>query len=738
MSSISMFLRIIILLLFSLFAIGSLADDHLRSDLHLSSTSFGGVGLIENPTARFSSDGEFGFGVSKQDPYRRMFARIQFFPWLEGTVKYTEDTAQPYNKGSKQTLKDKGIDLKIKLFNETEIFPALAVGLTDFGGTGRFGGEFLVASKSIGNIDYTLGLGWGKYNGLDHLSNPLGYFCERCKTRGGYFSLGGKINLGRLFSGEGASFFGGLQYKTPIPNLSLKLEYDSTNYSEPLGRLLHINRPNEFFELDSRINFGLDYKYRYSDRDNIAVQLGFVRGNTIYANIVVHSNLNIDGKDKFIAPKEILNKPTIKSFYNLKPGYQKYLTDLIISQMRNVGFATHSIAYNQDEVIVEISQGRFLDPTEAIDLAARILGNNSPKNIQSFTIVNVDQGLETLRATVKRDSFTESVAKGPVDPLLIEYKMPERLSEQSMIFQNTDLYPNFSWFIKPRATGTLQHQRKFYFWQLEAHLHAEYSFNRNLTFSTDIGLDIANNFDEYNFHIPDGKLYHVRQDRRLYLTQGESGIRRLAVDYTLDLTPELKGKFSAGLLEWMYGGIGGEILYMPSQKNWALGIDAFWVKQRDFDQRFSFKDYEVTTGFLSFYYDIPFYDMRLKLSGGKFLAKDVGFLIDLSRRFDSGARVGGMVALTDCDAACVGEGSFNKWIYFELPMDLFSVRSSTKAKSSYYWTPLTKDAGQKVEAGGGLYRVLSYAKDEVDSERRTPWSINKILSGFGTKPKDKF
>ena len=50
---------------------------------------------------------------------------------------------------------------------------------------------------------------------------------------------------------------------------------------------------------------------------------------------------------------------------------------------------------------------------------------------------------------------------------------------------------------------------------------------------------------------------------------------------------------------------------------------------------------------------------------GKFLGKDKGAIIDISRRFASGARVGGKVALTDCDAACVGEGSFNKWIYFQ-------------------------------------------------------------------------
>ena len=251
----------------------------------------------------------------------------------------------------------------------------------------------------------------------------------------------------------------------------------------------------------------------------------------------------------------------------------------------------------------------------------------------------------------------------------------------------------------------------------------------------DFGIDISNNYEDYDWHVPDGELHHVRQDRRLYLTNGESGIRRLALDYYLDITPDIKAKFSAGILEWMYGGLGGEIIYYPTEKNWALGLDAYWVKQRDFDQRFSFRDYETVTGFLSTYYDIPFYDLRLKASFGKFLGKDVGAQIDVSRRFATGARVGAIVSLTDCDADCVGEGSFNKWIYFQLPMDLFySDKRSTRHSAYYAWSPLTKDAGTKVEPGQ-LFPILTDAKDTVEPVRQNNLSLKKIFKGFSTKPK---
>ena len=69
-------------------------------------------------------------------------------------------------------------------------------------------------------------------------------------------------------------------------------------------------------------------------------------------------------------------------------------------------------------------------------------------------------------------------------------------------------------------------------------------------------------------------------------------------------------------------------------------------------------------------------------------------------------------------------------------MDLWLARSSMRSKSNYAWTPLTKDAAQKVEVTS-LYRLMVDAKDEVDSLRRTPWSVKKILSGFSTSSKKK-
>ena len=91
--------------------------------------------------------------------------------------------------------------------------------------------------------------------------------------------------------------------------------------------------------------------------------------------------------------------------------------------MGNEGLVTHSLIFNGDELQVEISQGRFQKPIQAIDLASRILANNSPTNIEKITVINIDQGVETLRASIPRETLVELVANGPLEEKYVEFNL---------------------------------------------------------------------------------------------------------------------------------------------------------------------------------------------------------------------------------------------------------------------------------------------------------------------------
>ena len=710
-----------------------------------SSYVYGGIGLIQTPTARFADDGEFAFGITLEAPFNRVYGRMQIFPWLEGTVRFTEGEYKPYYPGNPQSFKDKGLDVRFKLFNEGKFFPQIAAGLIDLGGTGVDASEYIVASKQYKNLDFTIGIGWGGLGGREHIKNPLSFISSKFDNRCGMaVDQGGGFNICSFFRGDKTALFGGIEYFSQIPNLSFALEYDPKSYAIYKGKETFFDKTGDLFRVDSPLNFGLTYKYQPSQRDILDFSLGYVRGNTLYANATVHSNLNFQPKSNYRPPWGDLKKRSESSFTELTDQSQDYLVKLIIWQMANVGFTTQQVIFKDSEMIVEISQSRFQSTMEAINLASIILANNAPKDIETITVINNDHGMQTLSASIPYNTLVEVVAKG-ADIEQYVYLQEEYtdfdavdLSDQSYltIRENEALYPNFYWSVSPNLKGTLQHQIKFYFWQLELMFSTELAIRKGLFLKTDIGLDVVNNYKTYQWSNTDGELHHVRQDRRKYLVEGESGLRKMAIDYTIDINRNVKANFTAGILEWMFGGFGGEVLYIPDDRKWALGVDLYWAKQRDYDQKFSFLDYETVTGFVSYYYDLPFYDMRFKTSFGRFLAKDVGAYVDVSRRFKTGATVGGAFALTNCDAECVGEGAFSKWIYFTLPMDLFYSNSKTRDKAAFAWSPLTKDAGAKLDTGS-LYHVVISASDEVESLRKEQWSFKKIISGFGTSPKAK-
>ena len=85
----------------------------------VSQTDFGGVGLLQTPTARMAAVGEFSANYRDNEQYRRWSISVQPFSWLETTLRYTDTRTRLYGSESfsgDQTQKDKGVDTKIRLW----------------------------------------------------------------------------------------------------------------------------------------------------------------------------------------------------------------------------------------------------------------------------------------------------------------------------------------------------------------------------------------------------------------------------------------------------------------------------------------------------------------------------------------------------------------------------------------------------------------------------------------------
>ena len=81
-----------------------------------------------------------------------------------------------------------------------------------------------------------------------------------------------------------------------------------------------------------------------------------------------------------------------------------------------------------------------------------------------------------------------------------------------------------------------------------------------------------------------------------------------------------------------------------------------------------------------------------------YLAGDIGSTIELSRNFQSGLRFGVFATITDVSTVDYGEGSFDKGIFFNIPIYGNLI--------DYTWRPLTKDPGARLIRKNTLHDLL--------------------------------
>ncbi len=236
--------------------------------------NFGSVGLIDMPSARMAPDGELSVGASFFQNTQHYNFGFQILPWLETSFRYSGlqnfDPAYP-------VYYDRSFAVKARLWNETDIFPAVAVGINDLVGTGVYSGEYVVASKRYSMFDFNIGMGWGRLGSTALIKNPLASIAASFENRPTLTQPGG-TNFNVFFHGPDSGLFGGIVWHTPIKRLALIAEYSSDAYS------LESARGN--FTPRNQMNFGATYQAA----DNITVGLDWLYGRSVGGNISFQMN----------------------------------------------------------------------------------------------------------------------------------------------------------------------------------------------------------------------------------------------------------------------------------------------------------------------------------------------------------------------------------------------------------------------------------------------------------------
>jgi hypothetical protein len=390
---------------------------------------------------------------------------------------------------------------------------------------------------------------------------------------------------------------------------------------------------------------------------------------------------------------------------------KKLIAKRLFDQLDEDSFLADAMKLEGHGVTVYGTPRGFRQYARNIGRTMRGIANSMPPEIEEMTLVSISAGMEMNKVTIRRKDLERAVnSNGSPEEIWATSKIE---GGDGGIFlpdgavRNWGRYPKFRWSLSPRIRSHIGGPDQFLLYQFWVSAGASIEFWRGLGISGLIGRDVYNNFDRITL-LSDSGLQHVRSDIGLYLKEGENNIVNLHADYLFSPAKEWYVRVSAGIFEEMFGGYGAEVLHRPFNSRFAIGFDINKVWQREFEQRFRFQEYNVVTGHLNVYYQLPWYNLLGTVNIGQYLAGDKGVTYNLSRLFDSGVRLGVWATLTDISAASFGEGSFDKGFFITLPFELFLTKSSTKG-GSFAFRPLFRDGGQTLAHGGRLYDVTSAA-----------------------------
>lgn len=671
------------LLIFSFFAFFSAT---VNSNTY---NSLGQVGLINTPSAEVKEEQSIYLTVKKNDFTKLGTLTVTPYSWLEASYFYyrPHDIVWGGKVGSDL---DKGFNVKLSYKPKNIFLPRVAIGLDDFAGTGRFTKEYIVGTYDFNHFKLTAGMGWGMFVGDIHkVKNPLSFISESFSDRidvSKKHKRGGNLSFDKWFRGD-AVLFGGIE--APLgkqEKLTFKIESNPFDYFK-FGRGVFSQKSYRLRKSESSYNIGFSYKI--SKHGNI--DLSFIKGNTVNLSFSFGftSKIPLRKKNKF-------NPSIVNSEYQADKKNEFYL-DLLENLNKN-NLLLQTAHLDEDTLNVTIDSVNLVNPIQYSSRAAYIsqnVLNFNNINVDKISIGNITRGIQTNQIEYRaKDIANKKIYKVNVKKNTT-IKNPDPSSFKSHDFQPLIKFPVIFNSIGADIETHVGSPTRFLYWGVGIKINNEVQINRNLTFSATIAQKFADTFSDKE-SMPDSKMERVRSEILDYLQQSDKlHIKNMQFDYINSLRKNSYFRIGAGYFEKMYGGVTSEFLYKPYNRNFALSLELNKVKKRAYDGRLGFLEYETTTKHLNTAYYIPSQNMLFKLSYGQYLAGDVGYTLDISRRMPSGWQSGFYFSRTNVSAELFGEGSFDKGFYFIVPFTIFQKNYS---KDNFYFgmKTLTRDGGQKL------------------------------------------
>jgi hypothetical protein len=651
--------------------------------------------LINMPDARLAPDGTLRFGFSYAEPYVTPWTSITFLPRFELSGRVTRimhgppPFSDPQQNASYGDYRDKALDGKLVLLEEGTWWPQFAVGAQDMIGTKIFPAQYAVASKRLGDFDFTVGYGRDRIDGV----------------------------------------FGGARYRpSALPGWALVAEYDANNYPQDLGAAT-----SGAADLKKAPGVGIEYTWGW-----LTAQVAYTRETAAamgYISIPLSQKDFIPKYNEPLPYTKVTPRPTLKQWQESDEHRIRMAAALAEQDFRSI-----RISYVHGRVEVVLTNSRISLVSRAVGRAARTILLLSPVETREIRITYTVRELPIVTYNFSdlerlQRYFNGMLPRWELAPhVSIHYAVPgdadegDDMSKMLAAFEehqpgvkvlygqedgdfiqlkSEDQLLN-TFRLRPSAALYLNDPSGEFKYEIGVQASVDHRLARRTFFSAAVNLNIFETVSDVT-QPSNSTLPHVRSDIAEYKRASAFKLTRFLINQFYQPAERVYARASVGYYEEMFAGTGGQVLYLPAGANWATDLAVDWVAQRNHEGLgFDFYKYNTVTAIASFHYRLPM-DMTATVRAGRFLAKDEGARFELKRRFASGWEVGAWYTRTNgndiTSPGSPGDPYYDKGIFLSLPLNTLLTRD-TQATAFMSIAPWTRDVGAMVVSPLDLYRLM--------------------------------
>lgn len=671
--------------------VGSTADN-LTTTL---TNSYGAPGgLIDMPTAEMAPDAHLSTTISHSDGFTKTTASFQILPRLSGSFRYSavEDLAPGFT-----TYYDRSFDLRFRLLNESAWLPAVNIGLQDFIGTGVLAGEYVVATKTVGErLRVSGGVGWGRFGSYA----SVGSSGSRAPFTFAGVGTGGNFNASDWFRGDMA-LFGGASFDVN-DKLSFSVEYSSDAYD--------FEKAAGIVKRSSPWNFAVDYKLN----EDLHLRAYSLHGEEFGAQVTLSLNPKrpaVKGGAE-LAPLPVAVRPKGSAAdlgWTNQPVREAVIIATTKQSLDQAGIDLEGVTLGPRSAHVVIRNDTYDAQAQALGRTLRSLSRELPASIETLHVTILANDVPASTMTFSRSDL-ERLENAPARDALAAATFTDTLRFGAYPEPLPGTYPRWQWSIGPYLRTSLFDPDNPLRADVGVRAQGQLRLGSGWIFSGSVAQKVAGNLDDIT-RPNNSRLPWVRSNVSQYQRADEPVIENLTIAKYGRLGPDFYGRVTLGYLERMYAGVSGEVLWKPVDSRLGLGAEINYARPRDYDQLFGLRS-RVTpggtipefSGHVSAYYDFG-NGFHGQLDAGRYLAGDWGATIALDREFANGWRIGAFATKTNVSSQDFGEGSFDKGIRVTVPLS-WLLGTPTTTKTTTVIRPLTRDGGQRLDVDGRLYETV--------------------------------